>query len=393
MTKILPAFLLLGIFYASTIKFLSAQDPVFSQYFANPMYLNPALTGMNGGLDVNLNGQKMRYKAGSFRSSSFSTSMDVPCIQSAFGLSYVEDRAGDGPLKWQRMGLSWAWYAARKTAINDTWDLRFGLNASYNQRIIDRDNLVFTDQLHPIYGNTGPSQVNLSGFGGNNSFFDLDAGVDFWGETTKGFSYNLGFTANHLVRADPSPINANDTLPIRYTAYVQGVLSTASGRNSYWIIPMAKVEMQRASYQWGLRIPSQRLEPLKAAKMWRFSYGALFALRPKPQYAMKKIVGVWGGLLLHNSRFDQYFSPRDINTLTLMLGFNWQNLGNDYSVGLSYDYDYSGTRSDTGGIFELSLNMTFPEGGLFCRSNEQRIRKKCPVPTVRSSTKQLYHKK
>ena len=395
MNKLLPA-LIIALYICIPGHLLQAQDPIFSQYFANPIYLNPALTGMYGGTNVSLNGQKLRYKAGSFHTNSMSVSMDVPCIQSAFGVMYSDDRAGDSPVKWQRAGLAWAWYAVPSASPEDRWDLRFGLNGSYNRRTLGRGDLIFSDQLDALEGYLGPSMLNLDGFGGDNAFFDLDAGLDLWFEMGQsGWSQNLGLVANHLVLADPSLLNTNDTLPIRYTAYWQTVLHSEAFKHHYWFMPMVKVEHQRASRHWSLKDSTGVNQVFNALRMWRLSTGIIMALAPRRRDSDRQNVGFWGGAFHHFSRIRTQtagINGRDINTLSFMLGFNWDTPGSDWRIGLSYDYDYRGTRSDTGGIFELSMMMSLPDGGLFCPSGSERSKRKCPVPTARSSKYNFYRK-
>ncbi|MDX2250289.1 MAG: PorP/SprF family type IX secretion system membrane protein [Bacteroidia bacterium] len=383
MKRHLPVFLLLGTFLFSSYFELVAQDPIFSQYFANPMYLNPALTGMYGGTHITLNGQKMRYKAGDFLTNSAAISTDVHCIQSAFGLIYSDDRAGDAPVKWQRMGASWAWHARPMDKMDYPWDLRLGLNGTYNRRSLDLDRLVFSDQLHAIYGNQGPSAVDLSAFGGDNSFFDLDFGADFSSNIKETFYFNTGFAVNHLMRVDPSLININDTLPVRFTGYFQGSLEMENGPRDYWLIPFAKMDMQRSSRQWTSQDTTTNTRILfPAAFIYRLNYGVLFAMRPGTRNGQN--VGFWGGFMMGHSVNGSL--NQNINTFTPMVGFTWSGGAADYRFGMSYDYDFSGPRSDTGGIFEISLMMTIPEASFFCSSGTQMMRRRCPVPGMPSSS-------
>ncbi|MEZ4775310.1 MAG: PorP/SprF family type IX secretion system membrane protein [Bacteroidia bacterium] len=383
MKRHLPVFLLFGTFWLGSYFGLKAQDPIFSQYFANPMYLNPALTGVYGGTNVTLNGQKMRYKAGQFLTNSAAISTDVPCVQSAFGVIYSDDRAGDSPVKWQRMGASWAWHTRPKDDLYYPWDLRLGLNGTYNRRSFDMDGLIFSDQLHAIYGNQGPSAVDLSNFGGNNSFFDLDFGMDFESSIKETFYFNTGFVANHLVKVDPSLININDTLPVRFTGYFNGSLEMTNGLRDYWVIPFAKVDIQRTSRQWAQTDTATGIKTtFKSAFMHRLNYGVLFAMRPGARTGQN--VGLWGGFMMGHS-FNGLFN-QNINTFTPMMGFTWSAGAADYRVGMSYDYDFSGPRSDTGGIFEISLMMTIPEATFFCSSGTRMMRRRCPVPGMPSSS-------
>ncbi|GAB4416245.1 MAG: hypothetical protein OHK0039_25450 [Bacteroidia bacterium] len=353
---------------------LWGQDALFSQYFANPLYLNPALTGYYGGTSVSLNLQQQRYKVGPFQAQSFSASMDIPCIQSAVGVLYDGNRQGDGPLFWNSVGLSYAWYALPRRQAMYNWDLRLGLRSTYNWMGLDTDNLIFSDQLDAIYGVVQGSGVDLSTFGGNMSYFDLDLGADYWVQPDKfPMIIHAGFATQHLVKADRTILNLEDTLSNRFTAYLNGVIEIGyDERRIYWIVPMLKFDTQRAS-----GLVSQ--DP----SFWfrRISYGVLFALQQRKN-TQKDMVAPWGGLLL-NTR-NAIPDNRNINSLSMIAGLTWGDV-TSYRLGASYDLDFSGITSDGGPTFELSLNMAFSGATLFCPNPSKRLQRRCPVPFMPSS--------
>ena len=45
------------------VLFATAQDPFISQFFANRMYLNPAFTGIEDGLQANITARNQWYAA------------------------------------------------------------------------------------------------------------------------------------------------------------------------------------------------------------------------------------------------------------------------------------------------------------------------------------------
>ena len=354
-----------------------AQDPIYSQFFANPMYLNPALTGLYGGVNYFSSHQQLRYKAGPFVSHHMGASWDVPCIQSAFGLILGNTRTGEAPVNWRQLGLTYAWYAMPGDG-NDPWDLRLGLKGTYNQRTLDPNGLIFSDQLHAIYGVTGASGMDFSAYGGDKSFFDLGAGVDV---TVAGkFTHAMGLAVDHLVRADNSLLNLDDTLAMRFTGYWQGAWEVDyDQRRTYWVVPVVKFDMQRASRRWSQQDSTgQRIRYLPE-NLRRLTYGVIFALQQN-----KEAVGAWGGLLMHTRQL--YPDLQHVNSLSLVFGFSFISGNTDWRIGGSYDYDYSGTRSDGGGIFELGLTMIFNGENAFCSNfNRNRYRRRCPVPGMRSS--------
>ena len=99
----------------------SGQDPHFSQFYANRVYLNPAYTGIEAGWTMNINYRNQWFglpdaSIGRFSDSygTYSVSLEkqVSCmygrddINLGVGLSVFKDDAGAQPLTTQGAGLS-----------------------------------------------------------------------------------------------------------------------------------------------------------------------------------------------------------------------------------------------------------------------------------------------
>jgi len=76
-----------------------AQDPIFSQFYANPLYLNPALAGsaLTPRLTLNYRNQWPSLDA-NFVTYGASYDQYLPSINSGIGISFITDRAGGGAL-------------------------------------------------------------------------------------------------------------------------------------------------------------------------------------------------------------------------------------------------------------------------------------------------------
>ncbi len=348
-----------------------AQDPVFSQYYANKLYLNPAYTGFESGTTVNASYRNQWYKiAGKnskFVTNSVGLNMEVPRFQSALGFLYVDNIEGEGQLRWQSIGASYAWRnRVCKQAKNETLELSLGLKTSYNWYSINWDNFVFSDQLDRFDGNVRPTQ--FSGAVDPNampSYFDLDFGVLADVNINKANTFRLGFVVNHLVRVDNSILQLDDTVSQRYTfhaAWVHGQAYGPTARNTYELIPMIKVEVQKASRSG------------QAVTYTLVDYGLAFSSRQIP--------GIFGGLW-HRSQYG-WPDQENINSLILLLGCEFGNSEKldkadyTYRLGLSYDYNYSGIRSDGGGVFELSLIINLPNNSILSCNSRRKIGRRCP---------------
>ena len=76
----------LGILCAIGLTLLQAQDPSFSQFYANRIYLNPAFTGLESGLTVGAV-SRMQWLTvdGGFRTYGFTLELQEPHLSSGIG--------------------------------------------------------------------------------------------------------------------------------------------------------------------------------------------------------------------------------------------------------------------------------------------------------------------
>ncbi|MBX7095951.1 MAG: type IX secretion system membrane protein PorP/SprF, partial [Flavobacteriales bacterium] len=90
------ALLLLGVLATAEVK---AQDPEFTQFFSNPLYLNPAFAGSKRCPRITLN-YRNQWPAlsGTFVTTSASYDQHVESIYGGIGLLVTNDKAGEGTL-------------------------------------------------------------------------------------------------------------------------------------------------------------------------------------------------------------------------------------------------------------------------------------------------------
>lgn len=336
---------------------LLAQDPVLSQYFTNRMLVNPALTGFERGSTVSMNHRNQWFRVGGretrFTTNSLTADIGAPCLQSAFGVYYLDNVEGAGLLRWQHTGLSYAWHS-RPGPMNSTQDIRFsgGFKASYNWRRLNYDNLIFSDQLDAIYGRIGATAAPIpSEMEARTGYADFGAGAAVhWRHRTKN-RLTVGGAMHHLVRIDNSVAFLDDTLPTRTTLHATYVHAQSYGNFEYFIVPMAKVELQRSA-----AAPNAAANPYWYRMV---TYGVAFSFQNSP--------GLWGGMWMHTR--NGIVDTTNTNTLTVALGIEvgdgpgsrLRRAGRRMRVGLSYDYNFSGLRSDSGGVMELSLTFNFAD--------------------------------
>lgn len=206
MKKLLSTF----IGFLTLVSALTAQDPNFSQFFASPMTLNPALTGKFDGA----------YRvAGNFRdqwptiNNAFVTktaSFDMGIMknrlpdidQLGVGILAVTDRAGDGVLVTNYAGLSLAYHKGLDE--NGYHQIGAGFQGTYTNKRLDVSKVVFEDELTPlgfVPGTTGEiftnKQINVS-------YFDMNAGILYNGSTNGYNNFYIGASMYHINRPKES---------------------------------------------------------------------------------------------------------------------------------------------------------------------------------------------
>jgi type IX secretion system PorP/SprF family membrane protein len=197
----------LVVFSSQTIL---AQDPTFTQFYANPVYLNPAFAGSN-----NCPRFAMNYRnewpnlSGNYVTTSASYDQYVKNISGGIGVLITNDQQGKGTIQTSMLGLVYSYHVK----VNRKFSLMFGARASWYQKTLDWDKLTFGDMIDPRKG-----FIYSSGDvprGGKRGFFDASAGV-------LGYSKNFffGFAAHHLNEPNESMIIGNSKLPMRLTGHV-----------------------------------------------------------------------------------------------------------------------------------------------------------------------------
>lgn len=182
-----------------------AQDIHFSQYYAAPLPLNPALTGgFNGKFRVAANYRNQWFSF--LKSSSFTTyagSFDIRLLQKKLkydrfgvGVHVFNDRAGDGALTNMTVMASAAYHKVLDE--NSRYSIALGANVGITQRRIDFTKLAFEEQFDQNFG------FDLSAPNGENIdrtsfiFPDFTVGILFRGRFLDNVTGYIGASMFHL---------------------------------------------------------------------------------------------------------------------------------------------------------------------------------------------------
>ena len=124
-----------------------SQDPTFTQFYANPIYLNPAFAGSNVCPRFGLNYRNQWPNlSGNYVTYSGSYDQYIKPISGGIGILATHDQQGQGTIETSMLGLVYSY----NLKINRKFSLMFGAQASYYLKTIDQSKLTFGDMIYPI---------------------------------------------------------------------------------------------------------------------------------------------------------------------------------------------------------------------------------------------------
>jgi type IX secretion system PorP/SprF family membrane protein len=204
------------------VSHLKAQiDPHFSQYYAYPLWLNPALTGViNGEARINAN-YKDQYPTVDNAYQTAAVSADLrPTDRVGVGINILNQAAGTAGYNYFSAYGTFSYNIAISNDGNQK--ISFGLEAGIINRSFDPSKLQLGDQFNPITG-FDPTIGNNETFTNTNStVFDAGAGIFYYdGNPLHTANPFLGFSVSHLNGPnDPFAVDGvKQKLPMRYTIH------------------------------------------------------------------------------------------------------------------------------------------------------------------------------
>ena len=175
------SFTLFFIVLLCTSSVLNAQDTHFSQFYASPLNLNPALTGISDGAYRVAGIYRNQDRSFTTPYITYSGSFDIKLLQNllkndVFGVGglFVGDKSGDGVLTMNTGMLSLSYHKSLGKEHNHF--IGIGLQGGYVQKSVDIARLTFPDQH--VSGNFDLSQPNHENLSKSKvSYFDLNVGI------------------------------------------------------------------------------------------------------------------------------------------------------------------------------------------------------------------------
>lgn len=206
-----------------------AQDPNFSQFFASPLTLNPALTGKFEGVLRVAGNYRNQWPSINNAYTTYTASVDAGILkkhipefdQFGVGVLGFSDKSGNGVLQNNSIALSTAYH--KSLDENGYSQLGLGFQGSFVTKNLDVTKVKFLDQLRAD-GFTGLTSEIFDQSSLNLSYFDLNVGLLYNGTTNGNNNYYVGASMYHITRPKESFNGGTYILDPRLTLQAGGRL-------------------------------------------------------------------------------------------------------------------------------------------------------------------------
>lgn len=310
---------------------VSAQDPQFSQFYAAPLYLNPAFAGSTSQARAGIN-YRNQWPAIDANFTTMSAYFDyfIEDKSSGVGVLLMRDQEGLAGLR----SLSFSLQYSYELEITKNLGFRPGFQVGVFNRDIGFDRLTFGDQFDPATGEfiNQPSAEQFSGQG-SKTFIDLSAGGVLFTKVAW-----LGFAANHLNKPNQSVIGEQSQLPIKFSVH---------GGFKYFMKP--GVVGSGVYARDAERSIAPAFQFRHQGNFDQLDLGLYFTFEPL-------VVGTW----YRGVPFKNVGEFVNNESLVLLLGFVKLGAKDAINIGYSFDYTISKLGPGSGGAHEFSLVYTWP---------------------------------
>ena len=313
----------------STVS-VTGQDPQFSQFYAAPLYMNPAFAGstQQGRAGINYRNQWPAIDA------NFTTI-------SAFADFYIEDKnSGVGGLLTRDyvgvvglQSISFSLQYAYQLQITKELSFRPGVQVGIVSRSINFGDLTFGDQFDPNTGQIANGTAEALNTGQSKLFPDISFGGLF-------FSKNawLGIAAHHITQPNQSILGAEDKLDTKYSFHAGWKFFFRPGLmgNGFYSRPSERSIAPVIQYR--------KQGPFSQADL-----GLYYTFEPL-------IIGTW----YRGIPFQTVNGFSNHESIVLLVGLTLKGEKDNLNIGYSYDYTISQLGIASGGAHELSLVYSWP---------------------------------
>ncbi len=305
---------------------VTAQDPQFSQFYAAPLYLNPAFAGSTGQARIGTN-YRNQWPAinANFNTISAFGDFYIESKNSGVGVIINHDREGLLGLQSTSIGAIYAY----ELKITKGLSFRPGVQASIYNRSINFDKLTFGDQFNAATGQVVSSQSVEGLNSGQSKFFpDLTFGGLFYSKN--GW---FGVTAAHITQPNQSLAGQPDNLPMKISAHAGWKFYLTPGT-------MGQGFYHKASE----RSITPTMQYRHQGQFDQMDLGLYYTFEPI-------IIGTW----YRGIPFRNVNGIVNNESIVFLVGFTKKGDKDVLNIGYSYDYTISKLGPASGGAHEFSI--------------------------------------
>ncbi len=322
-------FCAMALAFSTTFSF--GQDPQYSQYYAAPLYLNPAFAGSDLQSRIGAN-YRSQWPGLDATFTTFSAYYDTFLDEYNSGVGFMVMNDVEGAADLRSITISGIY--AYELRLGQSSYFRPGFQASYIRRDIGfYENLIFANQIDPNdpFGPTLPGDGDLPGLGEPVNMLSLSFGGLFFTD-----NFWLGGTAHHVNQPNQSFLDGESRLPIKYSAHAG------------YRIPLGHGAMKRDfTHTYKQRYITPTLNYKRQGPFEQLDVGAYL-------YAEPLILGLW----YRGLPYKPLNSETNRDAIVLLLGLS---LPSGLDVGYSFDYTVSQLGIQSGGAHEVSISFNLPD--------------------------------
>jgi type IX secretion system PorP/SprF family membrane protein len=341
----------------------SGQDPSFSQFYANRVYLNPAFVGLDGGISIS-GAARMQWISvdNGFSTYDFTIETQLPAVQVGLGLHLMKDVEGIANFTTNQAGLVFSYTIPGKYN-----NVHFGIEGRLVQRGIDWDKLVFSDELDKVYGQVYPT--SMQPLLDQVMFGDLDfgvvwrneGGIKFKNTGSRKVRSHLGISIHHLpylfsssAQGNDSFLNTGSQIAPRITLHGGMIIPVTIFKGTGMDISISpNFKLDNQGYRW-------------------FNFDKNISVGTFGLYAL--VNNFYLGALYQN----RVFAPNHLHTDAFILAIGGyantkkrQKANNpNLFFGLSVDLNTTGLGPAAGSVFELNFRYRFTENAFMSGSKK-----------------------
>jgi putative ATPase len=244
-------YIILLLISLSSFLYGFSQDHHYSQFYVEPMNINPSLTAVYDGLFRVGVHHRSQWLAVSKPFSTFSCFADAPVYKNdrrgelfGLGIHFLTDKAGDAQYRSFQGALSASYL--KSLDAHRKWKWLLGVYLSINQRDLLIDKLYFDEQFRNSYfdpnnpvSDVVPSSVYL--------YFDWGTGTALSFAPSRNQIFSIGLSISHLNRPKQSLLEESAKMNMKWTAYLS--MKWECGKN-FLLQPSIYTAFQGTAMEW-----------------------------------------------------------------------------------------------------------------------------------------------